>query len=264
MNGTRLALILAAALASPACTTVQDKIGYYKGNIPDLDAEDVAGFVAAQDEVVRRLKLLSGTDPQKDGDDWRPVVDAGILYSDVRCDRFMDALFWANRVRETTSREIGFASSAASAAMALFNASKDLIGLTPLGFALADQTINNIGEGLLFDLSPSIVRSLVEKQQTAYLQGLNGTRFTTKTGAMQAIQTYTAICLPPSIETEVSRAVEASEYKPIDYFGRNEPAPAVGEKDAAPAPPPPLSPPPPSPTQPSPDATPVLGRTPGA
>jgi hypothetical protein len=265
MIRNRVAIVLAAALATTACTTVHDDIDAYKSNMPDLSETDVAAFVEARDKVMNRLKTLSGTDPQVDGDDWRPVVDAGILYADVRCDRYMNALFRFDRARETTSRQIGFTGSAASAAMALLNASKDLIGLTPLGFTLADETVNNIGKGLLFDLSPSIVRSLVEKQQTAYVQGLNGTEFTTKTGAMNAIQAYTSICLPPSIEMEVSRAVENSEYKPIDYFGKNEPPPTVPEDDepAAPAPPGPPPPAPPSPPAPQSDSTPIIGRTPG-
>jgi len=261
MPMNRFALVLAAALATSACASVQDHVSAYKGNVPDLSDTDVAAFVAAREHVVAQLKTLSGTDPQVDGDDWRPVVDAGILYADVRCDRYMNALFWFNRARESSSREIGFGGSATSAALALLNAGKDLIGLAPLGFTFLDQTVNNIGKGLLFDLNPSIVRSLVEKQQTAYLQGLNGTQFRTKTGAMNAIQAYVALCLPPSIETEVSRAVEASEYKPNDYFGRNEPASAAGENggDAAPAAAPELSPPPPEP-----DSTPILGRSPGS
>lgn len=261
MRRNQLAFVLAAALATSACTTVQGHVDAYKSNVPDLSDKDVAAFVAARENVVSQLKTLSGTNPQQDGDDWRPVVDAGILYADVRCDRYMNALFWFNRARESSSREIGFGGSAASAAMALLNAGKDLIGLAPLGFTFLDQSLNNIGRGLLFDLSPSIVRSLVEKQQTAYMQGLNGTEFTTKTGAMNAIQAYTAICLPPSIETEVSRAVEASEYKPIDYFGTNRPAPGLGGDGADPAVG--VASPPLSPAAPQPDSTPILGRTPG-
>jgi hypothetical protein len=275
MTRNRLALALAAAVATSACTTVRDHIDAYESNVPDLSATDVAAFVAAREDVIAKLKLLSGTSPEKDGDDWRPVVDAGILYADVRCDRYMNALFWFNRARESSSRQIGFGGSAASAAMALLNASKDLIGLAPLGFTFLDQTVNNVGKGLLFDLSPSIVRSLVEKQQTAYMQGLNGTEFKTKTGAMNAIQGYTALCLPSSIEMEVSRAIEASEYKPIDYFGKNEPPPAVAPEEEAESDDPPAAvlrgtgsrpataPPPPPPPAPRPDSTPILGRSPG-
>lgn len=270
MKTTRLALALAAALATSACATLEGDINAYKSNMPDLSDSDVLAFAKARDNVMNTLKILSGTNPQEDGDDWRPVVDAGILYADVRCDRYMNALFRFDRARETTSRQIGFTGSAASAAMALLNASKDLIGLTPLAFTLADETVNNIGKGLLFDLSPSIVRSLVEKQQTAFVQGLNGTEFSTKTGAMNAIQAYTSICLPPSIEMEVSRAVEASEFKPVDYFGKNEPPPTAdedGDGDGTgttpPTPPVPGASRAPAPSEPTPDSTPILGRTPG-
>src|SRR5215218_41471 len=145
MNGNGLTLALAAALSTSACATVQEHVDAYKVNVPDLSEKDVEAFAAARENVVASLKRLSGTDPRQDGDDWRPVVDAGILYADVRCDRYMNALFWFNRARESSSREIGFGGSAASAAMALLNAGKDLIGLAPLGFTFLDQTVNNIG-----------------------------------------------------------------------------------------------------------------------
>jgi uncharacterized protein YceK len=232
MNGG-IALSMAAVMLLSGCATVHKKIDYYRGNTPDLDATNVTDFVNDHNKILDQLKSLSGSAPAGDAADWRPVVDAGIIYVDVRCDRFMDALFWFNRVRETTSRELGFIGSASSAALALVEASKELIGLTPLGFTLLDQTVNNIGNGLLYDLSPSIVRSLVEKQQTAYLQGLSGIKFTSKTSALQAIHAYAAICLPPSIEMEVSRAVEKAEYKPIAFFGETKSEPPVVADDAS-------------------------------
>jgi len=264
MTRNCLIFLLATLGLASACTTVREHVDAYKSNVPDLSASDVAAFVAARETVVDRLKSLSGTDPRQDGDDWRPVVEAGILYADVRCDRYMNALFWFNRARESTSREIGFAASAGSAAMALLDAGKDLIGLAPLGFTIVDQTVNNIGKGLLFDLSPSIVRSLVEKQQTAFLQGLNGAEFRTKTGAMSAIQAYTTICLPPSIETEVSRAVEASEYRPVDFFGKNAPSAPAEEIPADDDPVSGSSPSASEPSLPPPDSTPILDRSPAA
>lgn len=211
------------AMALAGCSSAGEKMASYKANRPDLDAADVTRFVVNHDEVLTQLKLLSGTNPEKDGDDWRPVVDAGMVYVDVRCDRFMDALFWFNRVRETASRQTAFVGAAAGAVQAIVGASRELVALTPIGLGLFDETVNNVGKGLLYDLSPSIVRSLVEKQQAAFLRGLGGVRFTTKASALQAVQSYASLCLPASIETEVARAVENADYQAIDYFGGSAP-----------------------------------------
>jgi hypothetical protein len=230
-KGFFLAAGVAAMLAG--CSSAGGKMASYRANRPDIDAGDVRRFVVNHEEVLAQLKLLSGTSPEKEGDDWRPVVDAGIVYVDVRCDRFMDALFWFNRVRETASRQTAFVGAAAGAAQAILGAGRELVALTPIGLGLFDETVNNVGKGLLYDLSPSIVRSLVEKQQAAYLQGLSGVGFTTKAAALQAVQSYAALCLPASIETEVGRAVENADYRAVDYFGGAAPraAEAAGDNE---------------------------------
>jgi hypothetical protein len=144
------------------------------------------------------------------------VVAAGINYVDVRCDRYMDALFHFNRIRETASREVQFAGAASAAALTILKASTELIGLAPLGIGFIDQTINNVGRGLLYDLPPHIVRQLVERQQDAYLKAVSK-EYTSRPHAMQTIQGYASLCLPATIETEVNRAIAAAEYKPIAW-----------------------------------------------
>lgn len=174
---------------------------------------DVGRFVKDQNAVLNEFASLAGVSPPTQGSELRPVIDAGIHYVDVRCDRFMDSLFWFNRVRETTSRQIQFSGAAASAALAIVEASATAIGLTPLGFTFLDQTVNNFGSGLLFNLSPSNVRTLVERRQAAYLASLSAT-YTSRPIALQVIQNYAAICLPPAIETEVERAIADREFEP--------------------------------------------------
>jgi hypothetical protein len=151
------------------------------------------------------------------------VVAAGIQYVDVRCDRYMDALFYFNRIRETASREVQFAGAASAAALTILKASTELIGLAPLGIGFLDQTVNNVGRGLLYDLPPHVVRQLVERQQEAYLKAV-AKEYTSRPHAMQTIQGYAALCLPATIETEVNRAIAAAEYKPIPWVNPSAPA----------------------------------------
>ena len=161
---------------------------------------------------------ISMNDRESDGTipPYSQVVAAGINYVDVRCDRFMDALFWFNRMRETASRQIQYVGAASAAALTILKASEELIGLAPLGIGLLDQTTNNVGRGLLYDLPPHTVRVLVEKQQQAYLQAV-AKEYTSRPHAMQTIQGYAALCLPATIEAEVNRAVAATEYKPVPW-----------------------------------------------
>jgi hypothetical protein len=128
----------------------------------------------------------------------------------------MQALSELNRLRETGSRQLQYLGTTSAAVATILSASEELISLLPLGFGFFDQTVNNIGRGLLYELPPHIVRTLVEKQQTAYLAGLP-TSYTSKPQALRAIQGYAAICLPSSIEAEVNRSIGNAEYQPIAW-----------------------------------------------
>lgn len=221
IGGVSVALC-AAILAGCTPATFQEKLSNYVGNKPDLDGTDVTAYVTNQNKVMEEFAKLAGVNPAAGGE-WRQVIDAGIHYVDVRCDRFMDSLFWFNRARETSSRQIQYTGAALGAALAVLEASKNAIGLTPLGFSLFDQTVNNLGAGLLFSLNPSTVRVLVEKKQEAYVRSLSPS-YTNKAIALQVIQNYAAICLPPSIETEVERAIANEGYKPDSIVPKLPPA----------------------------------------
>lgn len=228
-------LVLAAGASLGGCATMQRQTAAYLGNRPDLNPVDVAEFRAGQEANLDQFVQLAGTPNLRNGGDWNPVVDAGMHYVDVRCSRFMDALFWFNRVRDATSRQIQYSGAAASAAMTLLSAGRDLLGLAPMAFALADQTVNNIGQGLLYNLNPGTVLGLVERRQAAYRAGLAGVHFTTRGAALRAIQGYAQICLPAAIETEVGRAIEMSEFQAVDH---RRPLPGVDGDGGTAAPPP--------------------------
>lgn len=207
-----VALLCGFALTGCTALGVRSRIANYGANTPEMSRFDVKRFVADQDAIVGEFALMAGVSVPGPTGEWRPIIDAGIHYADVRCDRFMDSLFWFNRVRETTSRQIQYTGAAVSAALAIVQASVNAIGLTPLGFNFLDQTVNNFGQGLLFNLNPSNVRTIVERKQTAYRQGLTAS-YNSRALAMQVIQDYAAICLPASIETEVELAISTQEYK---------------------------------------------------
>lgn len=212
MKRAALCVIVSGGLLSSGCATVNRHISNYSANTPAFNPYDVGRFATRQSAVMDDFARLAGVQTPASGGEWRQVIDAGIHYADVRCDRFMDALFWFNRVRETTSRQIQFTGAAASAAMSILEASVSAIGLTPLGFTFLDQTVNNFGSGLLFSVNPSNVRTIVERQQAAYRRGLSAS-YTSRAIALQTIQDYAAICLPPSIETQVEEAIATQQFQ---------------------------------------------------
>lgn len=225
----RFAAILALSSLLGGCSAsglelARSKYENYVNNIPDMNTEDVDQFARDNTLILEDFASLAGVTLPGANGEWRPVIDAGINYVDTRCDRFMDSLFWLNRVRETTSRQVQYTGSALGAALAVVEASKTAIGLTPLGFSLFDQTVNNIGAGLLYNLNPSTVRILVEKRQDAYIKSMTPS-YTSRAVALRVIQGYAALCLPPAIEAEVERAIDAKEYTASRVSSELPPAP---------------------------------------
>ena len=242
---TAIAIILAGTTLT-GCMTVKDKRAGYSGNVPDFSTTDVETFVNDREALLYEFAKVGGLSQlPPHGGNWRPVVDGGMHYTDVRCARYMDALFWLNRARETTSNQIQYLSAATSAALAIAEATKELLGIAPLGFGLADQTVNNIGQGLLYHLDPGTVSGLVARQQGTYRDAIKSVAYDNKAAALTAIQQYAALCLPVSIEGEVNRAIANSEFQKKDY--RQKPPPESKQGDSSPTPPPPSPPPPPPP-----------------
>lgn len=218
--------ILLAGIFLTGCTTVKSKGSGYAGNVPDVAAVNVTQFREAQDAVVGEFARLGGLQqPPAHGGDWRPVVDGGMLYVDVRCDRFLDSLFWLNRVRETTTNQIQYAGAATSAILAIANATRELIGIAPLGFGLADQTVNNIGQGLLYHLDPGDVAQLVVRKQGTYRGLVKDVNYTQRPAAMNAVAQYAANCLPVRIEGDVNQAIAKSKFVRVDNRQKQEPPP---------------------------------------
>ena len=229
--------MLLAGVFLTGCTTVKSKRLGYSGNVPDFATTNVTKFRQDQDYLVLEFARLGGlSEPPANGSDWRPVVDGGMLYVDTRCERFMDALFWLNRVRETTSNQIQYAGAAASAILALTNAAKDLIGIAPLGFGLADQTVNNISQGLLYHLDPGDVSALVARKQATFSDLIENVKYTSRPAAMNAVAQYAANCLPVRIEGDVNQAIATSKFERVDHRKKNEEPPTVpnGEQSAQP------------------------------
>jgi hypothetical protein len=156
--------LVATGLALAGCTS-PDKIHAFYDNKPEIAPDKLDGFSDSQGRIVAKLLALASANnqavPLKAADgtqDWSPLAQAGIFYVDIRCERYLDALFWMGRTKDGLNREINYAGAATAATLALVSASKELLGITPLGFTLASQSIDNLGKSLLFDLPASTIR----------------------------------------------------------------------------------------------------------
>ncbi len=224
-NRRRGRIICAAALAFSAqqlagCATVthsaRGHLDAYSANDYRLDEARVADFVESQNAILDALAAIAPPAVNAEGaTDYVDTVAAGLHYVDVRCQGYLLAVFWFARSRDASSQQTQLLGSSAAAAMEILDASRQLIGLTPLAFTLLDDTINNLGNSLLFSLPPEVVSELVHERQQAYRAGL-ASSYTSRAAALSAIQGYAELCLAPNIEAAAVQAVSAQRFQPRD------------------------------------------------
>lgn len=203
--------ILLASLLLSACSTFQKQRAGLRGTGVDIDAADLANYTAAQGKVVTQLIELSGQG-QSSNPDWDRVTEAGVDYVNSRCERYIESLFWFDRQRKTLSTQINLVGTATAGTLGIANAAAEAIALTAVAFGLASQTVDNVGKGVLYEIDPAGVRSIVKRSQAAYLRGIENIRYTNRPAAMRAIQGYLALCLPAALEAEVNEAIGRADF----------------------------------------------------
>ena len=207
---THVALLLAGSFSLGGCGQLQTLVN---GPGYDIDKTKVTAYAQDQNavvEAVSQMAGLKGVEPAS-SEEWRRFVVAGIQYSDRQCEAYMNALFWANRAKARTTQQFTLAGAATSAILGAVAASAQALTITAVAFGLAGATIENVGSGLLYDIDPSAVRDLVRKLQVNYENALPQTGYKDQSGAFRALQGYIALCLPPSIETQVINSVKTAK-----------------------------------------------------
>ncbi len=208
-----VALGVGVALVA-GCTQDSNMGRILRGPGTEFDPGQLQTYTTAQDDIYRSLLPIAGlredpsTPPQ-----WAAFVRAGIQYADAQCEEYMNALFWLDRAKDRTTTQINLAGAAASGIMGILGAAANAIAVTGVAFGLGSATVENIGSGLLYDLDPSAVREIVERLQAAYNASLPPTGYENRPAAFHAIRGYVALCLPPTIETEVTKAVKTARIE---------------------------------------------------
>jgi peptidoglycan hydrolase-like protein with peptidoglycan-binding domain len=221
---TGIAILLSACNPQVA----QEKYRLLNGPAPELDTADVSGFVERQQKAVQNLAALAGyTSPPPPGSPaWNDVVDAGVLYVDRTCDRYIDALFWFDRSRDSAKSGLALTGAAVSAAMGILDAAASAIALTATGFGLATGLIDTGANTVLYSIEPSSIRTALGNAQQAYRGGIADRRYSNQAAALAAVQGYLALCLPATLETLVNTAVTTATIRETTT-DRNSPIPPL-------------------------------------
>ena len=190
-----------------------DQLGLRKGPAPILDVASVQTAATNQTTVLYALAQDAGyPHPELGGIDWYRVTEAGFNYVDDQCSAYFDTIFFLDRERSQLKSGLAAASATTAAILGVTSASTLSLSVLASAFGFASASTDILAGTYLYSLPPATTQGLVNKLQAAYRDAAATveSEISTPTAAYHHIQSYLALCLPPTIETEVIKTVNAA------------------------------------------------------
>ena len=204
-----LVSLVAAAIGLSGCSDMG--LGLRRGVSPVLDATAVQQAASNQAAIIDALSADAGYSPNGPVD-YYEVAEAGFNYVDDQCSAYFDSIFFVDRGRNQLKSGLAAAGATTAAILGLTNASTMSLAIVASAFGFASTATDIAAGTYLYALPPATTQGLVVKLQTAYREGAaaNRARINSRTAAYFAIQRYLSLCLPPTIEAEVAKQVNAA------------------------------------------------------
>jgi len=153
---------------------------------------------------------------------WQMVVYAALNDIDERCSAYLDSLDAAERMRAAYVRQLSSTNTTANVIIGLTGGvGPQALAIVQAAFGLAENSLDNYYSRLILQVEKSTVHSLVLKRQTAFRQILykrnsNNQKLIdsvrTKPGAYFAIRGYLRLCLPSTIEGQITTVIDEIRY----------------------------------------------------
>jgi hypothetical protein len=198
-----------------------DQLTLRKGPPPVLDATAVQTAANNQNAIIYALAQDAGYNPQLGGIDYYQVTLAGFNYVDDQCTAYFDQLYFIDRERGQLKSGLAAASGTTAAILGVTNASTLTMSVVASAFGFASAATDILAGTYLYSLPPATTLGLVNKLQIAYRDAAARARadINTPTAAYHQIQSYLALCLPPTIETAVANQVNAATAVGVPVAG---------------------------------------------
>jgi hypothetical protein len=169
------------------------------------------------------LTALARDAGYRDGElvDYYNVAEAGFNYVDDQCRDYFDQLFFLNRGREQAKSGIAAAGQTTAAILGVTGATTASLAIVAQAFGLASATTDIVAGTYLYALPPATTQGFVERRQAAFRDAAaqNRARINTPSSAYYFIQRYLNLCLPPSIEAEITKQISATTVVPVSTGG---------------------------------------------
>jgi hypothetical protein len=200
-------LFLAVAMLGTAgCSD----IGLRRGISPVLDANAVVAATSNQTTIINALIADAGQDPSQP--DFYKVAQAGFNYIDDQCNAYFDEMFFLDRGRSQVKSGLAAAGATTAAVLGLTNASTMSLSIVAAAFGFASNATDILAGTYLYALPPATTQGFVNRLQNAMRDSAaaNAANINSRPAAYFAIQRYLSLCLPPTIEEEITRQIVSS------------------------------------------------------
>jgi hypothetical protein len=221
-------VVLAIASLASGCADVQDQLnGRYGPNpIPTGAAVEIAAH--RQADVVLAMARGAGyaQNPPSFGDreSWYTVIMTGFNVVDDACVSYIDDL-WILERRKTRNGALIAATGAAAAGIIAANSHPSVITLAILAqaFGLASAYNTAISDSYLYTQNAATIKKLIQKTTEAYRTDIakkvkSETEVSYPMGSPGAayhhMREYLALCLPPTIQTQIESLVANAKAAP--------------------------------------------------
>ena len=134
-----------------------------------------------------------------------------LAYVDSQCDRYIDAVFWANRTRQGVARGNNAIGSAVSTILGATGTPTHVMGIVASAFGLSGSLFDTYYASVLYGLEPSSVRHLVDQSQLVFRANIRNVDPSSEAILLQQVQEYIRQCTPAHIEYLVESALKKTE-----------------------------------------------------
>jgi hypothetical protein len=178
---------------------------------PVIDSTSVQTASYNKSVILDALARDVRVDPNDSGYYYK-VTEAGFNYVDDQCTSYFVYLFHLDRGREQLKTGLTAASATTAAILGVTKASAPSLAIVAAAFGLASTGTDIVAGTYLYRLPPATTQGFVAKLQLAYRDGAAANRalINSPTSAYYHIQRYLSLCLPPTIEAEVTKQISSA------------------------------------------------------
>jgi hypothetical protein len=142
---------------------------------------------------------------------------AGFNFVDDQCAIYFDQLFYLNRRKDALKNALTSFNQTTNAILAVTDAQTLTMAIVAQAFGLATNLVEIVSGTYLYELPPSATLKFVDSTRSAYRIGAAAIKSDINSPAetYHQIQSYLALCQPPTIEAMLSRHIANATGVPI-------------------------------------------------